>query len=217
MIHVRTNENAIGTKPPRRRAGHGGAETKLPCLMAGGTHHPALRRGRPIAAWRAAALSTPTTNNRPTPLPGSRKRSARRERMVQNECLCYGIGDHRKRMGEKPLPTGQSDHETNTRHRIAVLVDKLPGLAVCRNQAAQTQQAFVTFLVFYSQSHHCGHRTARTSREVAGFYRSRSWAVTPPNPGSTKPSRPQCPTLRRGSPAAVAAETGPRQSPTRAR
>ena len=160
---------------------------------------------------------TPTTNNRPTPLPGSRKRSARRERMVQNECLCYGFGDHRKRVGEKPLPTGQSDHETNTRHRIAVLVDKLPGLAVCRNQAAQTQQAFVTFLVFYSQSHHCGHRTARTSREVAGFYRSRSWAVTPPNPGSTKPSRPQCPTLRRGSPAAVAAETGPRQSPTRAR
>src|ERR1039458_2847936 len=46
MIHSRTHENAIGTKPPRCGAGHGGADPELPRLITGGTHHPALGRGR---------------------------------------------------------------------------------------------------------------------------------------------------------------------------
>ena len=46
MIHARTHEYALGTKPPRRRAGHGGTHPKFPRLITGGTHHPALGWGR---------------------------------------------------------------------------------------------------------------------------------------------------------------------------
>ena len=35
-----------GTKPSRRCTWHGGTHPKFPRLIAGGTHHPALRRGR---------------------------------------------------------------------------------------------------------------------------------------------------------------------------
>src|SRR5580658_9915291 len=46
MIHARAHEYAIGTKSPGGRTGHGRADTKLPCLIAGGTYDPSLSRRR---------------------------------------------------------------------------------------------------------------------------------------------------------------------------
>src|ERR1017187_5367583 len=46
MIHARTHKNALGTKPPRRRAGQSRMHPKLPRFITGGAHHSALCRRR---------------------------------------------------------------------------------------------------------------------------------------------------------------------------
>jgi len=57
--HVRVHENASGIKPPRRGAGHGGADRNLPRLIAGGAHHPAMGRGAPtITGWPRSRWSS---------------------------------------------------------------------------------------------------------------------------------------------------------------
>ena len=82
MIHSRTHEYALGTKPPRRCTGHGGTHPKFPRLIAGGTHHSALGRGARRRspdgrADRGCRAVPPKRKTRPYPNGKSHDASAR--------------------------------------------------------------------------------------------------------------------------------------------